>query len=121
MAKNNRLFKEVLADSSTVKLMNRSSDSPFVKYRNYKNPEARRASLRKSRELANLIRDHFARLEVDFTLIELTITEVKRAIAVYFAKVNNCKLNALSPYILPKLTTVSFRSINRNGSMQRLR
>ena len=89
---NNRLFKEVLSDSSTVKLINRSSDSLFVKYRNHKNPETRGLTLKKSHELTNRIRDYFARLEVDFTIIELTITEVKRVIAVYFAKVNNCKL-----------------------------
>ena len=92
MLGNKRLFEEVLADKFSVELINRSSSSFFLKYRNYKKLEERGLSLKKSRELTNLIRDQFARLKVDFKLIKLTITEVKRVIAIYFAKINNCKL-----------------------------
>ncbi len=92
VATNNRLFKEVLCGSSTAELIVRSSDSPFVKYRNYKRSITCELTPDRTLELRNLIRDRFAKLEVDLTLIQLTITEVESVVTVYFAEIKGRKL-----------------------------
>jgi len=92
VATNNRLFKEVLCGSSTAELIVRSSESPLLRYRNYRMSKTRELTPDRTLVLRNLIHDHFAKLEVDLTLIQLTITEVEGVVSVYFAKIKGRKL-----------------------------
>ena len=120
VATNNRLFKEVLCGSSTAELIVRSSGSPLLRYRNYRMSISRELTPDRTLELRNLIHDHFAKLEVDLTLIQLTITEVESVVTVYFAEIKGRKLTESQLSLINYLREKTVKERRKEAHKKRL-
>jgi len=107
LLENKRLFKEIIEEKSTTKLVTNSKSSPFVKYRRYKDPKAYTSPLENPQRLLGLVRVFLNNLGINLRVVELTSFDVERIIAIYFANLNNHKFTESQLELIASLRKTS--------------